>query len=588
MVVVLKGGINPLNKHEIASTLEALATLLELTGENPFKIQAYHRAARSLETVEGDLKPWIDEGKLTTLPGIGKAIAEKIAILFTTGKLPAYEKLKRSLPEGLLDLLEIPGLGAKRVKEIYEELKIHTIPALKRACNEGKIAELPGFGEKSQAGILDGIIHLESYGKRRLWWEAMEIAKPILEGFHKLSAVKQVELAGSLRRKKETIGDLDFLVASTQPKVVTEWFTTQEWVGSVTAQGETKASVRLTNGMQADLRIVPKEQFAYALLYFTGSKEHNIHLRHLAREKGLSLSEYELASLDEKRKSPLAKRKQVSEATIYKVFGLDEIPPELREDCGEIEAAAAHALPKLVTEKDIRGTFHCHTTESDGRNTLEEMAKGAKAMGWEYLGIADHSKSSIQANGLDEERLLKQVEQISKLNRSKKLGIHLFAGTECDILANGKLDFSDAILEQLDYVVIAIHSRFKLDKKEQTRRLIRAIESPLTTMVAHLTGRLLLQREPYELDIEKVIDAAIANETIIELNAHPKRLDMDWRLWHRASEKGLLCSINPDAHSVDNLQYIRAGVNIARKGWLEKEQILNTRSCAQVARHFNT
>ena len=347
----------------------------------------------------------------------------------------------------------------------------------------------------------------------------------------------------------------------------------------------TKSSVLIDKGIQADLRIVPKDQFAFALLYFTGSKTHNIKIRQRAHELGYSLSEYGLAPLNPKQK-PLPFKKQITEADIYKILGLCDIPPELREDTGEIEAAEKGALPILVNEGDIRGVFHCHTTDSDGHNTLEEMVKAAQDMGWEYFGLADHSKSSVQAHGMDEDRLFEQVQRIHKLNKSRKFSIHVFAGIECDILTNGALDFPNHVLKELDYVVASVHRSFQLDEKTMTARLIKAIENPYTTMVGHVTGRLLLRRDPYAVNLTKVIDACIANHKIMELNAHPMRLDMDWRYWHKASEKGLKCSINPDAHSIGDLQYYRAGVNIARKGWLQKESILNTWPFKKVQAYF--
>ncbi|MFI5335047.1 MAG: PHP domain-containing protein [Chlamydiales bacterium] len=374
----------------------------------------------------------------------------------------------------------------------------------------------------------------------------------------------------------ETIGDLDFLVATSSPESVVDWFVTAHWVDSIISKGPSKASVRLKkSGQQADLRVVSEEQFPFALMYFTGSKEHNIRLRQRTLAKGFSLSEYGFEATDKKEAKKLP-QKLSSEKEIYHFLGLDFIPPELREDMGEIAAAETGKLPQLIQEKDIRGVFHTHTTDSDGHNTLEEMARGGEQLGWEYLGISDHSKSSYQANGMDQERLFAQVERIHKINRSKKYSIHLFAGLECDILTTGELDFSNDILKQLDFVIISIHRSFQMDEKKMTARLIKGIENPYTTIVGHLTGRLLLRREPYALNIPKVIDAAIANGKVIELNCHPMRLDMDWRLWHHAKEKGLKCSINPDAHRVYDLQYFRAGVGCARKGWLTKQDIINT------------
>lgn len=561
-----------MDKHAIAHILDEIGILLELQGENPFKVRAYHNGARAVENIEENLEKIVQDERLETIPGIGKELAKKITTLVQTGRLPYYEDLKKTMPPGLLDLLNIPGLGGKKIKVLYQTLGIKTIEELLDACQQGKVAELHGFGEKTQENILNGIAKLKAYGRRLLWWDAEKIAIPILKQLSTLKAVKQAALAGSLRRKLETVGDLDFLVASSTPDAVMEWFTSQPWVERVTASGATKSSVRLKGGIQADLRVVPEEQFAYALLYFTGSKEHNIHIRHLFNEKGFTLNEYGIEPLNPKQ-SKKRLQKLTTETAIYEALGLSYIPPELREDRGEIEAAKEGSLPKLVEEDEIRGVFHCHTTDSDGHHTLQEMVRAAEKMQWEYIGISDHSKSSYQANGLNEERLFEQLQRIRALKKTK---IHVFAGLECDILDNGQLDFPDAVLKELDFVIVSIHRSFKLDEKKMTARLIKAIENPYTTMVGHLTGRLLLKRDSYAIDVQKVIDACIANQKIMELNAHPMRLDMDWRLWHHAKEKGLVCSINPDAHHIDDLQYYRAGVNIARKGWLEKEDILNT------------
>jgi DNA polymerase (family 10) len=572
-----------MDKKEVAAIFEEIALLLELKGDNPFRIRAYRNAARAILSVEEDLGTLVDEKRLTELAGIGDDLAEKITRLVKTGRLPFYEKLKKSIPKGIIAMMQVHGLGGKKIKVIYEKLKIKSIEELKQACEKGKLSKLRGFGPKTEKNILESLQHRETYQKRHLWWEAMAIAQPIVESLRKLKEVKKVELAGSLRRKLETIGDLDILVASSHPQSVMNWFTSQPFVARVLGQGETKTSIKLQGGMQADLRIVSEGQFEFALAYFTGSKEHNIKLRERSIRRGWTLSEYGLEAKKTKAKGPFANaKKRVTENDIYKALGLSFIPPELREDRTEIEAAEIGKLPVLVEESDIRGTFHNHTTASDGRNSLKEMVAAAQKLGWEYIGIADHSKSSFQAHGQSEEKLLKQVEEIRKINASGSFKPFVFAGVECDILADGKLDFSDRVLKMLDYVVISVHSSLQQDEKTMTKRLIRAIEHPLTTMVGHLTGRLLLKREGYKVNVSKVIDACIANKKIMELNANPMRLDMDWRWWHYAANKGLMCCINTDAHSTDHLLFFRAGINAARKGWLEKKDILNTRPLAQV------
>ena len=390
----------------------------------------------------------------------------------------------------------------------------------------------------------------------------------------------------------ETVGDLDFIVAAREVAPVVDWFVGMPGVKEVTAKGETKASVRFESGLQADLRIVPDEQFPFALHHFTGSKDHNVQMRQRALARGLSLSEWGLlpaegeGTVKEKAGRTAAKPAIHSETELFAALDLAFIPPELREGLGEIEAAERGALPKLVEYADICGTFHNHTTASDGRNTLNEMIAAAQAHGWAYFGIADHSKSSFQANGLNEERLLKQIETIAALNASKQFTTHVFTGTECDILTDGRLDFDDALLARLDYVVASVHNVFSQDEATMTARIIRAVEHPRTTILGHLTGRLLLRREGYRVDAAKVIDAAIAHGVIIELNASPMRVDMDWRLWRKAADRGLLCAITPDAHDTASLAYVRAGVHAARKGWLTKDQVLNTRSLAEVQACF--
>ena len=567
-----------MEKNDIASVLDEIATFMELTGENPFKIRAYSAGARILENMTEDLGELIDGGKLADIPGLGEALVDKITTLRRDGVLPFHQKLKASIPAGLLEVMQIPGLGPKKVRALWTLLAVEDLAKLKEVCESGAVAELKGFGDKTQDKILEGIKNRIAYGKRHRWYEAAAIAEPILAGLRALPQVSHAESAGSLRRARETVGDLDFLVASSEPKPIMDWFVAYPGVKEVTAHGETKSSVRFENGLQADLRVVPAEQFYFALHHFTGSKEHNVAMRHRALGRGLSMSEWGFKSVDDKTVAPGAK----NEEEVFQALGLPWIPPELREGNGEIDAAEAGQLPKLVQLSDLRGVFHNHTTESDGDHTLDQMAAAAEAHGWEYLGISDHSKSSFQAGGLDEARLAKQLEDIAQLNASKKYRLRVLSGSEVDILKDGTLDFSDDVLARLDFVVASVHNLFTLDREAQTARIIKAIENEHVDMVGHLTGRLLNKREPYDVDIAKVIDAAAANDTIIELNANPWRLDLDWRWWRRAAEKGVLCSINPDAHDVDQLAFAAHGVRIARKGWLTPEQVLNTRSLPEV------
>ncbi|MBT3539614.1 MAG: DNA polymerase/3'-5' exonuclease PolX, partial [Opitutae bacterium] len=540
-----------------------------------------------LQTLEEDLGIVIEEGRLGNIPGIGKALTEKIETLFTTGELEFLDKLKASVPDGLLELLEVPGLGGKKINALHQKLGIDSIESLAQACNDGRVAELKGFGTKTQDKILSGIENREAYAARHLWWDARRVADRILPGLQGLPEVDRVEAAGSLRRGMETVGDLDFLVASSKPEPIMEWFTQMEGIVEVTAHGDTKSSVRFEGGMQADLRVVPSEQFYFALHHFTGSKDHNVRMRQKALSMGLSLSEWGLRPEEEKDSSRSKGTVEAhSEEDIFKTLGLAYIPPALREGMGEVEAAEKNELPDLLELEDLRGCFHNHTTASDGRNTLEEIAAEADKRGWQYLGVADHSKSSFQANGLDEARLEKQVEAIRVLNESGSFTSHIFAGSEVDILSGGKLDFSDSVLETLDYVVASVHNGLTQDEETMTARIIKALEHPKVTMLGHVSGRLLLKREAGKMNIQKIIDAAIANHKIIELNANPMRLDMDWRHWRKAAEKGLLCAINPDAHALPHYDFQITGVNIARKGWLTKNHVFNTRSLQEVTQYF--
>ncbi|RRJ99271.1 DNA polymerase/3'-5' exonuclease PolX [Opitutaceae bacterium TAV3] len=586
-----------MTKTEIAATLTQIATLLELKGENPFKVRAYQSGARALgEIEEPELAALVHDNRLNEVKGIGDALAQKIATLHTTGQLPFYDDLKASIAPGLITMLEVPGLGPKKIKAIHDQLGIDNLDTLAAACADGRVAALPGFGEKSQQKIAEGIRNRAAYARRHLWWDAHAIAQPIVAHLRTLPHVERAEAAGSLRRGLETVGDLDFIVAVAPAHVapVVDWFCSQPGVREITARGETKASVRFDTGLQADLRLVPPEQFAFALHHFTGSKDHNVQMRHRALSRGLSLSEWgvtpaENASAPPPPPPPLPPI--ADETALFAYLGLHYIPPELREGLGEIEAAERGELPRLVQLTDLRGAFHNHTTASDGHNTLAEMTAAAAALGWQYLGIADHSKSSHQARGLDEQRLHAQIAEIRALNASGRYpGTHIFAGVECDILPDGRLDYDDATLDALalDYIVASVHSAFSQSEETMTARIIRALEHPRVTMLGHATGRLLLQREPYPLNIPKIIDAALANHVIIELNASPQRLDLDWRHWRRAAARGLLCAINPDAHDTAGLAHVQAGINSARKAWLTPDHILNTRPLADVRNELTT
>lgn len=583
-----------MTKSDIAAVLEEIAVLLELEGENPFKTRAYQAGARALEAMPPEeFAGRVSAGTLGELKGFGDALVDKITRLHADGRLEFHEKLRARVPAGVIALLEVPGLGPKKIKALREKLGVDSPESLAAACRDGRVAALDGFGEKTQAKLLEGLANREAYGRRHRWWDARAVAEPIVHALRTLPGVRRAEAAGSLRRNLETVGDLDFIVAADPADAdsITGWFCAQPGVKEVTARGETKASVRFDSGLQADLRIVPESQFAYALHHFTGSKDHNVALRQRALARGLSLSEWGLVpDAGPGTAKEKAERGEslpaADEAALFTHLGLAWIPPELREGLGEIEAAESGALPRLVQLTDLRGAFHNHTTESDGHATLVEMAAAAEALGWNYLGIADHSKSSVQARGLDEKRLADQVAAIRSLNASGRFRTTLLAGVECDVLPDGRLDYDDATLDALglDYLVASVHNAFSQSEEEMTARIVRAIEHPRVTMLGHATGRLLLRREGYRVDLARIIDAALAHRVVIELNAHPARLDLDWRHWRRAAARGLLCAINPDAHKTSGLLHLEAGVRVARKGWLEPAHVLNTRDLAGVRR----
>ena len=569
-----------MDKAALADTLDKIATLLELKAENPFKIRAYANAARSLETWGGAVADLVDEETLGKIPGIGKGIATVVRELVTTGASVYFEELRAEFPAGILELFGLPGLGAKKIKALHEQLQVGSIEQLREACESGRVAGLAGFGKTTQEKLCKAIADRAKHaGQFHLGIIAAD-AETLREVLCALPDALQVSLAGSYRRRKEIVRDLDFIVATKNPAAVTRALIEHPLTQEVLVQGATKTSVRLRSGIQCDLRVVAPAEYPFALNYFTGSKEHNVVMRNRALQRGWTLNEYRLAPL---ANDPAAKRKRNAgaeipaihdEVQLYRALDLDYVPPELRENCGEFEAAAQHNLPRLIEKENLRGTFHCHTTASDGRNSLNEMADAAEELGLQYLGIADHSRSSIIANGLDIERLRAQGAAIRNLN-AKRENFRVFAGVECDILRDGSLDFPDEVLAELDYVVASVHSAFTLSETEMTDRVIRAMENRYVTMLAHPTGRLLLRREPYALNIPAILDAAAATGTWIEINAAPKRLDLDWRWWPLAKEKGVKCVVNPDAHAVDRLQELWFGIGTARKGWLTKTDVVN-------------
>jgi len=568
-----------MNKDQVAEVLVGIATLLELKGENPFKSRAYENAARAIEALSEPLEKVVAEERLGDVKGIGEGIQKKITELVSTGKLAYYEELKAATPPGLVAMLDIPGLGPKKIKALHDELGIESIEQLEQACKDGNIAGLKGFGEKSQTNILEGIARRRAYASRHLISDALLRAEPLLEALRSHPDVIRCSAAGSLRRHREIIGDIDLLASSKAPGQVIEFFTNQQGILNVLAKGETKASVLLEGGIQSDLRVVSDAEYSSALMYFTGSKEHNIVMRQRAIDRGLRLNEYGLFHSKVETRDPKLLVKCRTEEEMFEKLGLHYIPPEMREDMGEIALAEKGPLPRLIEWTDLKGSLHNHSTWSDGHQRPEEIAKAMRDLGLAYWGITDHSKSSFQANGLDPARVRLQLKEIASINATlAKEGsdFRLLTGTEVDILKDGKLDFPDDLLAELDVVIASIHQSFTQTEAETTARLIGAAQNPYVHILGHLTGRLLLEREPYKLDHRAVIDACAETGTWIELNAHPMRFDMDWRWWPYAKSKGVKCAINCDGHRLGDAGFLRLGVGIARKGWLTKEDVVNT------------
>lgn len=565
-----------MDKSQIIHILNEIATLLELQGESGFRANAYRNGARALELVHEDLAGLIATKKLHDLPGIGESLAEKIGTLVSTGSLPIHEELRAKTPPGLFELLRLPGMGPKKVKLLYDQLEIDSLAKLKKACETGQVAELKGFGEKTQQKLLEGLEFIDKTGKRFLLSEALELAEELKAMFVNHPAVKRFELCGSLRRRKETVADLDLLTSATQVDAVMDTFVQWGRVAKVLARGETKSSVLLHSGMQVDLRVVPDEAFPFALHYFTGCKEHNIQMRQRAIDQGLKLNEYGLVGA---KKSVACK----DETELFAALGLDYIPPELREGTGEMEAAEQHKLPHLITYGDLKGTFHNHTTASDGSSTLAEMAEAARALGLHYLGIGDHSQSLKVAQGLSPARVRAQWKEIDALNK-RWTDFRILKGTECDIMPDGSLDFDDDLLTEFDYVVASVHTNFGMGQAEMTKRIIRAVQNPYVTMLGHATGRLLLRRDAYKVDVDAVIQAAADAGTIIEINAQPLRLDLDWLHCKQAKDLGVRFAINPDAHHTSELAYLKYGIDVARRAWLTKDDVINTLSLPEILR----
>lgn len=565
----------PVYNSDIAEIFEKVADLLEIEGANQFRVRAYRDAARTARSHSRSLSDLVQEGEdLTELSGIGEDLAEKIREIVQTGGLDQLDRLTRQTPADLAKMLEISGLGPKRVQSIHKELGASNLKELRAAASEGKIRELDGLGAKTEAKILEDLDKRDGEQQRTLLAVAEEFTDPLVEYLREEDAVERVETAGSYRRRKETVGDLDILVISDQGEKVAEHFVNFEDVEEVVSQGETRASVVLRSGLQVDLRVVPRESYGAALMYFTGSKAHNISLREMAVEDDLKINEYGVFPAEEDQDEPLAGE---SEAEIYELLDLPYIAPELREDRGELKAAREGQLPELITLDDLKGDLQTHSQASDGRNTLREMAEAARELGYEYLALTDHTGYLGVTQGLEGDEVLERMEEIQALDEELD-DIVLVKSMEVDILEDGSLDLPDEVLDQLDLVVGSIHSHFDLSRKKQTERILKAMDHPQFNILGHPTGRRLHEREPYPVDLEKIIDGALERGCYLEVNAQPDRLDLKDTHCQLAVERGLKLAVSTDAHSVDELRMMSYGVDQARRGWVRPDDVINTRS----------
>lgn len=578
-----------MNKDQVAEVLVNIGTLLELKGENPFKTRAYLNAARALESMSESLEKVIADGRLGEIKGIGEAINKKIVELVSTGKLAYYEELKAATPPGLVAMLDVPGLGPKKIKVLHDELGITSIEQLEAACKDGRVGDLRGFGARTAQNICEGISRRRAYASRHLISAALPLAESLLDALRSHPDVIRCSTAGSLRRHREIIGDIDLLASSKNAPGVLDFFTRQPGILSIIAKGDTKASVLLEGGIQADLRVVSDAEFPFALMYFTGSKEHNIVMRQRAIERGLRLNEYGLFRSKEETRAPKLLVACKTEEEVFRALDLHYVPPEMREDAGEFALAEQGDIPRLIEWTDLRGSLHNHSTWSDGHQRPEDIARAMRELGLSYWGVTDHSKSSFQANGLDVARVRQQLKEIQSINAQlakECVEFRLLTGAEVDILKDGRLDFPDELLAELDVVVASIHQSFNLSEAENTARLIGAARNPHVHILGHLTGRLLLEREPYKVEQRAVIDACAETGTWIELNASPRRFDMDWRLWPYARSQGVKCVINCDAHRFEHAGFLRLGAGIARKAGLTKADVINTLPLAKLCREL--
>jgi len=574
-----KGTSVSIHNADIARTLDAMADLLEIEGANPFRVRAYRNASRVVETQSREIRTLIDENfDLTSLPGIGPDLAGKIREIARSGTLAELQKRETETPPSLLELLKIPGLGPARVRALHSELGIKTVDELRAAARSGRIERLKGFGKKSALRILDSLREFHGEPSRFRIDVADQYARPLLSFLEKAPGVLQASIAGSLRRRKETVGDLDMVVSARPGSPVMDRFLHYEEVREVVSHGETRSTVLLNSGLQVDLRVVSGESFGSALYYFTGSKSHNIAVRRLGQALGLKINEYGVFRGKERIGGK-------TEDSVFNAVRLATIPPELRENQGEIEAAQSGTLPSLIERKDLRGDLHSHTSLTDGQNTLQEMTRAALARGFEYLGVTEHSRRLGMAHGLDSERTLKNVEAIRELDEQLK-GLALLAGMEVDILPDGSLDLPDSVLSRLDLVIGAVHSDFTLSREKQTSRILRAMDNPFLTILAHPGGRHIGERPPMEIDWTRLIRHAKDRRTILEINGQPSRLDLTEVYARMAKEEGVLMAINSDSHSTDQFDNLDYGIGQARRGWITKENIVNTRPLAELKRIF--
>jgi len=559
-----------LKNLEIARIFNNIADLLEIRGDNPFKIRAYRRAALNLESIAEDLATISARGDLKEIPGIGKDLSLKIEEYLHTGYMSYYEELKREIPESLLDLIAIQGVGPKKAKLFHESLGITSIDELQDMAQSHQLHGLPGIKEKTEENILRGIAFYRQGVERMTLGYAMAISKRLTDQLRGVPGIEQIDSAGSLRRRMETIGDIDILVSSSSPNEVMDTFIHLPEVRQVLGKGMTKSSVLTQEGYHVDIRVVQQDQYGAALAYFTGSKAHNIRIREMAVKRGLKISEYGI--FDEKSGDRIAGEK---EEDIYRFLGIPFIPPELREDRGEIETALKGTLPNLIQREDIKADLHVHSRYSDGAHSIREIAEGAMKMGYEYVAITDHSQSLGVAGGVSIDTLIAKIEETEKVNRELS-GIRVLCGTEVDIRPDGTLDYPEDVLSKLDIVIASIHSGFKRSREEQTERIIHAMKNPHVHIIGHLTGRLLKEREGYEVNLDEILKVSVETGTALEINAYPQRLDLNDIGCKRAKELGAKVVINTDAHVLSQLDYMELGVAVARRGWLEKEDVLNT------------